>query len=62
MKENILNVVLWVAMVTVTAFALIGFSFVVGKVLEGAKNKRCGLVHASTGECLDGRYQSESNT
>lgn len=55
MKENILNVVLWLAIVAVTAFALIGFSFVVGKVLEGAKNKRCGLVHASTGECLDGR-------
>jgi hypothetical protein len=56
---KIVDVVIWVALVTVTGFALVGFSVVVGKVLDG--NKRCGLVHASTGECLDGRYQSESN-
>lgn len=57
MKENILNVVLWLAIVAVTAFALIGFSFVVGKVLTNIETSACGLVERSTGNCLDGKYQ-----
>lgn len=56
MKENIVNVLIWVAMVAVTGFALIGFSYVVGRMLNSMENDRCGLVHASTNECLDGKY------
>lgn len=56
MRENILNVVLWLALVAITGFALVGFSFVVGKVLTNIETSSCGLVDSSTGNCLDGRY------
>ena len=57
MKENLLDVVLWLAIVTVTGLALVGFSFVVGKVLTNIETSSCGLVDSSTGNCLDGKYQ-----
>ncbi len=57
MKETIINVVLWVALVGATAFALVGFSFVVSKVLTNIETSSCGLVDSSTGNCLDGKYQ-----
>ena len=56
MRENILNVVLWLAIATSTGFALVGFSFVVGKVLTNIETSSCGLVDSSTGNCLDGKY------
>lgn len=57
MKENLLDIVLWLALLAVTGFALVGFSFVVGKVLTNIETAQCGLVDTSTGNCLDGRYQ-----
>lgn len=57
MKETMLSIVLWAVLVTVTGLALVGFSFVVGKVLTNIETSNCGLVERSTGNCLDGRYQ-----
>lgn len=57
MKETMLSIVLWAVLVIVTGFALVGFSFVVGKVLTNIETAQCGLVERSTGNCLDGRFQ-----
>ena len=57
MKETMLSIVLWAVLVIVTGLALVGFSFVVGKVLTNIETAQCGLVDSSTGNCLDGKYQ-----
>lgn len=57
MKETMLSIVLWTAIIAITGFALIGFSFVVGKVLTNIETSNCGLVERSTGHCLDGKYE-----
>ena len=55
--NKIIDVVLWTAILAVTASVLVGFSFVVGKVLTNIETAQCGLVDSSTGNCLDGKYQ-----
>lgn len=55
--NKFIDVVLWTAILATTGFALIGFSFVVGKVLTNIETSSCGLVDSSTGNCLDGKYQ-----
>ena len=55
--NKFVDIVLWAVLVTVTGFALVGFSFVVGKVLTNIETSSCGLVDSSTGNCLDGKYQ-----
>ena len=57
MRWFVMDIVLWLAILAVTAFALVGFSFVVGKVLTNIETSKCGLVERSTGNCLDGRFQ-----
>ena len=57
MKETMLSIVLWAVLVIVTGLALVGFSFVVGKVLTNIETSSCGLVERSTGHCLDGKYE-----
>lgn len=49
MKENLLNVVLFLAMVLVGVFVLIGFCSVVSRVFMDMES--CGAI-TSTGECV----------
>lgn len=55
--NKFVDVVLWTAILATTGLALVGFSFVVGKVLTNIETTQCGLVDSSTGNCLDGKYQ-----
>lgn len=55
--NKFIDAVLWTAIIAITGFALVGFSFVVGKVLTNIETSSCGLVDSSTGNCLDGKYQ-----
>lgn len=53
MKDKMIDGVIWTGILITSVAVLVTFSFVVGKVVFKDKTVSCGLVNASSGQCLE---------